>query len=123
MKNSKLAVYGTLRNGKRDTWKVDGYSLVFPGHRDFPAALPDRKQKGMIVEVFDVDDIDMVSYDRYEGVDSNLYHRKIVSAYKGEEEVEAWMYIIGSSLLQYCQLFELVPNKDWMSKQCLKLRT
>jgi gamma-glutamylcyclotransferase (GGCT)/AIG2-like uncharacterized protein YtfP len=45
MKNSKLAVYGTLRNGKRDTWKVDGYSLVFPGHRDFPAALPDRKLK------------------------------------------------------------------------------
>jgi hypothetical protein len=35
----------------------------------------------MIVEVFDVDDIDMVSYDRYEGVDSGLYDRRIVKAH------------------------------------------
>lgn len=122
MKNSKLAVYGTLRNGKRDTWKVDGYSLVFPGHRDFPAALTDRKQKGLVVEVFDVDDIDMVGYDRYEGVDSGLYERKLVTAYRKGKEVEAWMYTIGSYLLQYCNIFEYVPKKDWMSEECLKLR-
>ena len=54
MKTNKLAVYGTLRNGNRDTWKVDGFSLVFPGHRIYPAAMIDSNAKDMVVEVVDV---------------------------------------------------------------------
>ena len=50
----KLAVYGTLRNGKRKTCKVDGYSLVYPGHYNYPAAIIDNNSKGMVVEVVDV---------------------------------------------------------------------
>ena len=87
MRTNKLAVYGTLRDGKRDTWKVDGYSLV------------------------------------YEGISSGLYERRIVNAYNNDEEVEAWMYTIGSALMQGSGVFEMVPKKDWMSKECLKLRT
>ena len=122
MKPNKLAVYGTLRNGSRDTWKVDGYSLVFPGHRDYPAAMPDENQKGMVVEVMDVDDSDIISYDLYEGVSSGLYERRITKAYNGEDEVDAWIYTIGPLLFQNKNVFEFVPKKDWMSKECLKLR-
>ena len=122
MKTNKLAVYGTLRNGKRDTWKVDGYSLVFPGHRRFPAALPDENQTGLVVEVMTVDDYDLASYDIYEGVSSGLYERKIVDVYSNDDNVEAWMYTIGSALMQGSGVFEMVPKKDWMSEECLKLR-
>jgi|TARA_R100001443_G_scaffold39547_2_gene52873 gamma-glutamylcyclotransferase (GGCT)/AIG2-like uncharacterized protein YtfP len=123
MRTNKLAVYGTLRDGKRDTWKVDGYSLVFPGHRRFPAALPDMEQTDLIVEVMDIDDYDLKSYDRYEGISSGLYERRMVNAYNNDEKVKAWMYTIGSALMQGTGVFEMVPKKDWMSEECLKLRT
>jgi gamma-glutamylcyclotransferase (GGCT)/AIG2-like uncharacterized protein YtfP len=123
MKTNKLAVYGTLRNGERDTWKVDGYSLVFPGHRNYPAAFIDENQNEMVVEVIDVDDIDLHGYDAYEGVSYGLYERRRVKAYTEDNEVDAWMYTIGPALLQNSGVFELVPKKDWMSEECQKLRT
>ena len=122
MKTNKLAVYGTLRNGKRDTWKVNGYLLVFPGHRMYPAALPSWSAKDMVVEVFDVDRADITSYDSYESLDTGLYERRIVEAYNEDEKVEAWMYTIGSALLQGTKVFERVPKQDWMSKECRNLR-
>ena len=123
MKTNKLAVYGTLRNGERDTWEVDGYSLVFPGHRNYPAAFIDENQNEMIVEVIDVDNMDLAGYDRYEGVSYGLYERRMVKAYNDDDEVDAWMYTIGPALLQNNTVFELVPKKDWISEDCLKLRT
>lgn len=111
MKTNKLAVYGTLRDGKRDTWKVDGYSLVFPGHRNYPAAFIDEDQNEMVVEVIDVDDIDLHGYDTYEGVSYGLYERRRVKAYTEDNEVDAWMYTIGPVLLQNSGVFELVPKK------------
>jgi len=123
MKTSKLAVYGTLRDGKRDTWKVDGYSLVFPGHRNYPAALLDDDSNGLVVEVMDVDNVDLSGYDRYEGVQYGLYERRKVKAYKDNKKVDAWMYTMGSTLFQNTGVMEPVPKKDWMSKECLKLRT
>jgi gamma-glutamylcyclotransferase (GGCT)/AIG2-like uncharacterized protein YtfP len=122
MKTNKLAVYGTLRDGKRDTWKVDGYSLVFPGHRNYPAAFIDENQNEMVVEIIDVDDMDLAGYDQYEGVSYGLYERRMVKAYNDDDEVDAWMYTIGPALLQNGGVFELVPKKDWMSEDCLKLR-
>ena len=122
MKTNKLAVYGTLRNGKRDTWKVDCYALVFPGHRDYPAALIDRERKGMLVELIDVDASDIMGYDRYESVNTGLYERRIVNAYKDNKEVEAWMYTIGPALLQYNGVIEMVPKQDWLSEECLNVR-
>tara|TARA_R110002012_G_scaffold131816_1_gene284442 strand:+ start:84 stop:455 length:372 start_codon:yes stop_codon:yes gene_type:complete len=122
MKTNKLAVYGTLRNGKRDTWKVDGYLMLFPGHRNFPAAMLNEGQKGMIVELIDVDESDIYNYDIYEGVDSGLYERRIVKVYNDKKEVDAWMYTIGTLLMQHNNVFQVVPKKDWMSKECLNLR-
>ena len=123
MKTNKLAVYGTLRNGSRDTWKVDGYSLVFPGHRNYLAAFLDNGRTGMVVEVMDIDSSDLIFYDRYEGVEYGLYERRKVKAYNEDEEVDAWMYTIGPALMQGSSVFEMVPNKDWMCEECLKLRT
>ena len=100
MRTNKLAVYGTLRNGKRDTWKVDGYSLVFPGHRSYPAALINEDAKDMVVEVMDVDRGDIMGYDIYESISTGLYERRIVNAHNDEEDIEAWMYTIGPEFLQ-----------------------
>ena len=122
MRTNKLAVYGTLRNGKRDTWKVDGYSLVFPGHRSYPAALINDDAKDMVVEVMDVDRGDIMGYDIYEGISTGLYERRIANAYNDDEDIEAWMYTIGPALLQYNKVFEMVPKKDWLSEECQKLR-
>jgi gamma-glutamylcyclotransferase (GGCT)/AIG2-like uncharacterized protein YtfP len=122
MKTNKLAVYGTLRNGNRDTWKVDGFSLVFPGHRIYPAAMVDSNAKDMVVEVVDVDEQDIAGYDRYESIDTGLYERRIVKVRKDDKKIDAWMYTIGPALLQGTKVFQQVPKQDWFSKECLNLR-
>ena len=122
MKTNKLAVYGTLRNGKRDTWNVDGYLMLFPGHRNFPVAMVDDSQKELVVEVIDVNESDIHNYDIYEGVDAGLYERRMVKAYNDKEEIDAWMYTMGTLLMQHKNVFQMVPKKDWMCEECLNLR-
>ena len=77
--------------------------------------------KDMVVEVLNVDEQDIANYDIYEGIDSGLYERRIVKAYNDKEEVEAWMYTIGTLLLQNTNVFQKVPAKDWFSEKCQKL--
>jgi gamma-glutamylcyclotransferase (GGCT)/AIG2-like uncharacterized protein YtfP len=123
MKTDKLAVYGTLRNGKRDTWKVDGYQIVFPGHYSYPAALMDKNAKGAIVEIIDVDNYDLDGYDIYENIKTGLYERRIVNIYNDDgDKADAWMYIIGPALMQYNKVFELVPEQNWLSKRAKRKR-
>jgi len=123
MKTDKLAVYGTLRNGKRDTWKVDGYQIVFPGHYSYPAALMDKNAKGAIVEIIDVDNYDLDGYDIYENIKTGLYERRIVNVYNDDgDKADAWMYIIGPALMQYNKVFELVPEQNWLSKRAKRKR-
>jgi|TARA_R100001530_G_scaffold31852_2_gene25027 gamma-glutamylcyclotransferase (GGCT)/AIG2-like uncharacterized protein YtfP len=123
MKTDKLAVYGTLRNGKRDTWKVDGYQIVFPGHYSYPAALMDKNAKGAIVEIIDVDSYDLDGYDIYENIKTGLYERRIVNIYNDDgDKADAWMYIIGPALMQYNKVFELVPEQNWLSKRAKRKR-
>ena len=117
---NKLAVYGTLRNGKRETCKVDGYSLVYPGHYNYPAAIINNSSKGMVVEVMEVGQEDIDNYDVYEGIDTGLYDRRVVTAYNGKKETKAWMYTAGPLLLQHKNVFELVPQQDWLSKKSKK---
>ena len=119
----KLAVYGTLRNGKRKTYKVDGYSLVYPGHYSYPAAIINNTSSGIVVEVMDVEKEDIDNYDVYEGIDTGLYDRRIVTAYDEDKKVKAWMYTAGPLLLQHKTVFELVPKQDWLSKKSQIKRT
>ena len=122
MKTNKLAVYGTLRSGDRDTWNVNGFSLVFPGHSHFPAAIHDSEAKGMVVEVMDVDNADIAGYDYYESIDTGLYERRLVKVNKKDKVIDDWMYTIGPALLQGTKVFEKVPKQDWLSEECLNLR-
>jgi gamma-glutamylcyclotransferase (GGCT)/AIG2-like uncharacterized protein YtfP len=123
MKTDKLAVYGTLRNGKRDTWKVDGYQIVFPGNYSYPAALMDKNATGAVVEIIDVDNCDLEGYDIYENIKTGLYERRIVNVYNDNgEQKDAWMYIIGPALMQYDKVFELVPEQNWLSKRAKRKR-
>ena len=121
MKIDKLAVYGTLRDGKKDTWIVDGYDLYFPGHRNYPAAMPNEDATGLVVEILDVDEQDIAGYDVYESVGMGLYERRKVTAKKNDKEIEAWMYTIGTLMLQNTGVFQKVPSKDWFSDKCQKL--
>jgi len=39
----KLAVYGTLRSGNKNTGILENSSLVFPGHHTFPAVIQNNR--------------------------------------------------------------------------------
>ena len=71
----KLAVYGTLRAGSKNTGIVKNSSLVYPGHESFPAVIHNKKGSGTVVEVHNVSEEDLVRYDMYEGISSGLYRR------------------------------------------------
>ena len=79
----KLAVYGTLRKGSKQTYRVKDVSLVFPGHKNFPAIIKNKEGKGAVVELLGVDDADLISYDNYEGVSSGLYTREKINVELG----------------------------------------
>tara|TARA_R100000742_G_C4263194_1_gene81047 strand:+ start:744 stop:1151 length:408 start_codon:yes stop_codon:yes gene_type:complete len=112
----KLAVYGTLRNGRKDVGKVEGFSLVFPGTLSYPALIKNEKGKGAIVELMEVEDEDLSMYDRYENVDGGLYIRTTVEVtLPNEEKEKAWIYVAGPLLWQKSSSFTEVPDQDWFS--------
>lgn len=112
----KLAVYGTLRNGSRDIGLVNGFKLAYPGHKNFPVAIPSKDAKKLVVEVIDVDIADLVGYDRYEGVDSGLYERRQVKVDINGEDIDAWMYSIGTLMYNDVGVFEEIEGKDWLNR-------
>tara|TARA_B100002019_G_C21268697_1_gene600891 strand:- start:3386 stop:3736 length:351 start_codon:yes stop_codon:yes gene_type:complete len=114
----KLAVYGTLRNGKRPKYRIKDVSLVYPGHERFPAIIKNKEGKGAVVEIIDVDDADLMSYDKYESIDTGLYTREKVNVYYDDEEpfTEAWVYVAGPSLMQHQSVFKEVPRQDWLNR-------
>ena len=71
----RLAVYGTLRTGFEETGKIEGFSLVIPGTKSFPALIKNEKGKGAVVEVMDVTDEELNMYDMYESTKDCLYIR------------------------------------------------
>jgi len=118
----RLAVYGTLRTGFIDTGKVEGFSLVFPGTKSFPAIIKNEKGKGAVVEMMDVTEEDLVMYDRYEGVDTGLYIRTTVPITLDNGKIEkAWIYVAGPQLWQSANSFTEVPDGDWHSFKTLTM--
>ena len=118
----KLAVYGTLRNGSRDTYRVKDVSLVFPGHKNYPALIKNKEGSGAVVELIDVDNYDLESYDRYESISAGLYTREIIDVFDNDKlKTQAWIYIAGPLLMQNKLVFEEVPEQDWLSKKTKKM--
>jgi|TARA_R110000824_G_scaffold88230_1_gene217000 gamma-glutamylcyclotransferase (GGCT)/AIG2-like uncharacterized protein YtfP len=118
----KLAVYGTLRNGKRDTYRVKDVSLVFPGHKNYPALIKNKEGSGAVVELIDVNDYDLTSYDNYEGIKTGLYVREKIDVYDNDDlKTKAWIYIAGPVLMQNKLVFEEVPEQDWLNKKTKKM--
>ena len=118
----KLAVYGTLRNGKRDTYRVKDVSLVFPGHKNYPALIKNKEGSGAVVELIDVNDYDLTSYDNYEGIKTGLYVREVIDVFDGDDlKTNAWIYIAGPLLMQNKLVFEEVPEQDWLSQKTKKM--
>ena len=117
----RLAVYGTLRRGYEETGKVEGFSLVFPGHRNFPALVKNEKGKGAVVEVIKVDKEELIMYDKYESTDSGLYIRTTVDVILDdtEEKEKCWIYVAGPLLWQSSSMFTEVPDGDWLSPKTL----
>ena len=99
-----VAVYGTLRNGKRPTGTVYGGRMMFPGHERFPAWLhPAIEPKPATVEIAEVDGDTLASWDVREGTAGGMYVRRLVpivlDAANGQW-CEAWIYAAGPRLLQ-----------------------
>lgn len=118
----KLAVYGTLRNGYRKTYRVNNVSLVFPGHKNYPAIIKNNEGNGAVVELIDVNNYDLESYDRYESISAGLYTREIVDVFDNDNlKTQAWIYIAGPLLMQNKLVFEEVPEQDWLSKKTKKM--
>tara|TARA_A100000172_G_scaffold63891_1_gene43320 strand:- start:2786 stop:3154 length:369 start_codon:yes stop_codon:yes gene_type:complete len=117
-RNIKLAVYGTLRNGSENTGIVERSSLVYPGHKNFPAVIQNDKGAGTVVELHNVSEEDLSRYDMYEGVDSGLYRRVMVQIEmdSGEEE-EAWMYVAGDEMMQRSNSFRVIQSGDWYNRK------
>ena len=114
----KLAVYGTLRDGNKNTGRVKDTSLVYPGHQRFPAMIQDYKGKGTVVEVHDVTSEEIAQYDMYEGVNIGLYDRvKVDVDMDSGDKVKAWGYVAGSQLLELVNVFKEVPNGDWYNRK------
>ena len=114
----KLAVYGTLRNGNKNTGRVENTSLVYPGHQRFPAMIQDYKGKGTVVEVHDVTSEDLAQYDLYEGTGIGLYDRvKVDVELDSGDKERAWVYVAGSKLLDLVNVFEEIPNGDWYNRK------
>jgi len=114
----KLAVYGTLRDGNKNTGRVKDTSLVYPGHQRFPAMIQDYEGKGTVVEVHDVKSEDLARYDLYEGVNMGLYERvKVDVKMDSGEKIKTWVYVAGSQLLKLVDVFEEIPNGDWYDRK------
>ena len=117
----RLAVYGTLRRGYEETGRVEGFSLVFPGHRNLPALVKNEKGKWAVVEVIKVDKEELIMYDKYESTDSGLYIRTTVDVILDdtEEKEKCWIYVAGPVLWQNTSMFTEVPDGDWLSPKTL----
>tara|TARA_R110000787_G_scaffold139116_2_gene252790 strand:- start:5183 stop:5533 length:351 start_codon:yes stop_codon:yes gene_type:complete len=114
----ELAVYGTLRDGNKNTGRVENTSLVYPGHQRFPAMIQDYKGKGTVVEVHEVTSGELSQYDLYEGVDVGLYERvKVNVDMDNGDKVRAWTYVAGERLLGMSDVFEEIPNGDWNDRK------
>ena len=114
----KLAVYGTLRNGNKNTGRIKNTSLVYPGHQKFPAMIQDYQGCGTVVEVHDVTSEDLVQYDLYEGINIGLYERvKVDVKLDSGKKQKAWVYVAGSRLLNLVSVFEEIPNGDWYNRK------
>lgn len=118
----RLAVYGTLRRGRPEIGKVEGFSLVFPGTKSYPALVKNVNGKGAVVELLDVSKEDLNMFDMYENVDGGLYIRTTVDVnlFDGEKE-KAWIYVAGPVLWESSKLFTEVPDGDWFSEKTMKL--
>tara|TARA_R100001086_G_C11820103_1_gene253858 strand:+ start:466 stop:864 length:399 start_codon:yes stop_codon:yes gene_type:complete len=118
----RLAVYGTLRRGGTDLGVIEGFSLVFPGTQNFPAAVKNAQGKGVVVELLEVDEDDLNALDRYENVEGGLYIRTTVDIKKVDGDTEkAWVYVAGPVLWEKSKTFTEVPEGDWLSKKTAKL--
>ena len=113
----KLAVYGTLRAGSKNTGVIKNSSLVYPGHESFPAVIQNERGSGTVVEVHDVSEEDLVRYDMYEGVTSGLYRRvkTKVNMDDGSKE-KVWLYVAGDELLQRSNMFRVIQSGDWYNR-------
>jgi|TARA_R110000824_G_scaffold218872_2_gene405634 gamma-glutamylcyclotransferase (GGCT)/AIG2-like uncharacterized protein YtfP len=113
----KLAVYGTLRSGNKNTGILENSSLVYPGHKQFPAVIQNKKGKGTVVEVHDVTESDIKRYDIYEGISSGLYRRvKAKVKMDGGDLEDVWVYVAGDELIQRSNMFTEIQSGDWYNR-------
>jgi len=106
-----LFVYGTLRNSRPNAIAatITG-TLVSLGA--FPAVTLDGDTK-IQGEIFPVDPLGLLNYDRYEGVAHGLYKRELVMANTDAGPVPAYVYVAGPLLTHEIAGLDPIQSGDW----------
>ncbi len=113
----KLAVYGTLRKGSDNLGRIEKTTLIYPGHRRFPAMIYDEAGSGTVVEVHEVDSEALIAYDHYEGVSAGVYQRvRTDVAMDDGRTTPAWVYLAGEKLLEQSESFVVITSGDWFNR-------
>ncbi|MBM81224.1 MAG: hypothetical protein CMJ78_11605 [Planctomycetaceae bacterium] len=113
----KLAVYGTLRTGSDNLGRIEKTTLIYPGHRRFPAMIYDKGGCGTVVEVHEVDNEALSAYDHYEGISAGVYQRVRTDVTMDDgRTTSAWVYLAGEKLLEQSESFIVITSGDWFNR-------
>lgn len=113
----KLAVYGTLRKGSSNLGRIGETTLLYPGHRRFPAMIYDKTGSGTVVEIHEVDGKTLIAYDHYEGVSAGVYQRVIAKVSMDDgTTTNAWVYLAGEKLLEQSESFVVITSGNWFDR-------
>ena len=113
----KLAVYGTLRKGSDNLGRIEKTTLIYPGHRRFPAMIYDEAGSGTVVEVHEVDSEALSAYDHYEGISAGVYQRVRTDVTMDDgRTTSAWVYLAGEKLLEQSESFSVITSGDWFNR-------
>ena len=110
----KLAVYGTVRSGNKNTGILENSALVYPGHHTFPAVIQNKNGSGTVVEVHDGTKEDLARQDMYEGIDSGLYRRVKADIKMDHGDTEnVWLYVAGDDLMRSSNSCKGINSGYW----------
>lgn len=113
---TSLFVYGTLRQGEPANYflkkktliqaalTIQGYRLYT--HGPYPFAIEsDKPEEAIVGDLYQIDSCIFADLDRYEGVDTGLYIRKL------EKSINAYIYL--ATNLETSGLYH-IPCGDWV---------
>lgn len=112
----KVFVYGTLRQSRAATHRLEGHNLYLfkGGNFSFPSVRREDNADGVLGNLLIVSDAELAELDVYEGVDDGLYTREVVRVQEigiDGSDIEAYVYV-GTDLI----FPPRIQSGDWTSR-------